>query len=182
MGLDMYLYCNSLPTCKDANAGLSKLEKEFNVPRGIAMYWRKANAIHRWFVANVQGGNDDCGTYDVSTTDLAVLHDTCKEVIESAELVESWTEESYDTAARQMVETPKLVLSDTAKAEELLPVQEGFFFGSMEYDEGYYRDLEATVAGIEAIMENLEPADRFGNVEHKDERGWYVRFQYRSSW
>lgn len=169
MGLDMYLYCNSLSTCKDANAGQSEFDKGFNVPRGIAMYWRKANAIHRWFVANVQGGKDDCGTYDVSATDLVVLHDTCIEVIESAELVEE-------------LETQRLVLSETAKAEELLPVQKGFFFGGTEYDEGYYRDLEATVAGIEAIMENLEPADRFGSVEHKDERGWYVRFQYHSSW
>lgn len=169
MGLDMYLYCNSKRVCEDANAGTSELDREFNIPRGIAMYWRKANAIHRWFVANVQEGKDDCGTYDVSATDLAVLHDTCIEVIESAELVEE-------------LETQRLVLSETAKAEELLPVQKGFFFGGTEYDEGYYRDLEATVAGIEAIMENLEPADRFGNVEHKDERGWYVRLQYRSSW
>lgn len=23
-------------------------------------YWRKANAIHGWFVDNVQKGNDDC--------------------------------------------------------------------------------------------------------------------------
>ena len=23
-------------------------------------YWRKANAIHKWFVDNVQDGNDDC--------------------------------------------------------------------------------------------------------------------------
>ena len=25
-------------------------------------YWRKANAIHGWFVRNVQNGKDDCGT------------------------------------------------------------------------------------------------------------------------
>lgn len=23
-------------------------------------YWRKANAIHKWFVDNVQGGKDEC--------------------------------------------------------------------------------------------------------------------------
>ena len=30
-----------------------------------AGYWRKANAIHRWFVENVQKGEDDCRDYYV---------------------------------------------------------------------------------------------------------------------
>ena len=29
-------------------------------------YWRKSNQIHKWFVDNVQGGNDNCGEYYVS--------------------------------------------------------------------------------------------------------------------
>lgn len=29
-------------------------------------YWRKANAIHKWFVDNVQEGNDNCQSYYVS--------------------------------------------------------------------------------------------------------------------
>ena len=28
-----------------------------------AGYWRKASAIHKWFVDNCQEGDDDCGTY-----------------------------------------------------------------------------------------------------------------------
>ena len=27
-------------------------------------YWRKANHIHRWFVENVQGGEDECQEQD----------------------------------------------------------------------------------------------------------------------
>jgi hypothetical protein len=29
-------------------------------------YWRKFNALHSWFVTNVQIGVDDCGSYEVS--------------------------------------------------------------------------------------------------------------------
>jgi len=36
-------------------------------------YWRKANAIHNWFVQNVQKGKDDCRAYSVSTDDLRKL-------------------------------------------------------------------------------------------------------------
>lgn len=52
-----------------------------------AMYWRKANAIHNWFVQNVQSGNDDCGHYDVSKDDLITLRDLCDIVIATAKQI-----------------------------------------------------------------------------------------------
>ena len=36
-------------------------------------YWRKANQIHKWFVDNVQGGEDDCGAYIVEREQLEDL-------------------------------------------------------------------------------------------------------------
>lgn len=47
-------------------------------------YWRKANQIHNWFVQNVQGGEDDCGIYEVSQAKLIELRDTCQKVIDTA--------------------------------------------------------------------------------------------------
>jgi hypothetical protein len=38
------------------------------------MYWRKANAIHRWFVENVQDGVDDCREYYVDPEKLKDLY------------------------------------------------------------------------------------------------------------
>ena len=35
-----------------------------------AAYWRKANAIHNWFVKNVQNVNDDCDLYHVSKENI----------------------------------------------------------------------------------------------------------------
>ena len=52
MGLDMALTA----TCK------GKLASEASI------YWRKANAIHGWFVKNAQQGIDDCRTYSVDTS------------------------------------------------------------------------------------------------------------------
>ena len=36
-------------------------------------YWRKANAIHQWFVHNAQNDNDDCKKYPVKRKKLESL-------------------------------------------------------------------------------------------------------------
>jgi hypothetical protein len=88
-----------------------------------AIYWRKANAIHAWFVENIQGGTDDCGSYYADRDLLVQLRDKCKEV-----------------------------LADHSKAGELLPCQQGFFFGNTDYDEWYFKDLERTVKELDECM------------------------------
>ena len=85
MGLDMYLEKRT-----DVRLwNFQKEEEQFEVivkkggvtypkinPKNIttvveeAGYWRKANAIHRWFVENVQDGKDDCGEYFVPPSSL----------------------------------------------------------------------------------------------------------------
>ena len=44
-------------------------------------YWRKANQIHKWFVDNVQKGEDDCGEYYVSHEKLKELLTTCRQAL-----------------------------------------------------------------------------------------------------
>lgn len=134
MGLDMYLYRKTYvknwehegkekhDTVTVKRAG--KLRKDIN-PDKVAYiiedagYWRKANGIHRWFVENVQDGEDNCGTYDFEFGELDKLRTLCK-----------------------------AVLDDHSKAEELLPTESGFFFGGTEYDEWYFKELEETVTII----------------------------------
>ena len=48
-----------------------------------AHYWRKSNQIHGWFVANAQGGEDDCREYDVTSEQLTELRDLCRQVLET---------------------------------------------------------------------------------------------------
>lgn len=66
MGLDMYI------------ASRNKIEKKI-VNDEIA-YWRKFNALHSWFVENVQNGVDDCNKYPVSREQLIVLIDLLEKV------------------------------------------------------------------------------------------------------
>jgi len=151
MGLDMYLYKKSYILSGDwfkeehresvviTKGGTEHPNIKSNRVKYITEevgYWRKANAIHKWFVDNVQGGKDDCGTYSVTRKNLQELLDLCN-----------------------------LIIEDKSKASELLPSQSGFFFGSTEYDEWYYRDLEETVK----IMEDCLSDDD-------------AEFEYSSSW
>ena len=48
------------------------------------------------------------------------------------------------------------VLANHDLAEEILPTQGGFFFGSTEYDEWYFKDLEDTVEIINKIMKETD--------------------------
>jgi hypothetical protein len=45
-------------------------------------YWRKFNALHNWFVTNVQIGIDDCGMYEVTKDHVEDLLDTLFIVLE----------------------------------------------------------------------------------------------------
>jgi hypothetical protein len=44
-------------------------------------YWRKANAIHGWFVENVQGGEDECRPHRVGKEELKELREMCRHAL-----------------------------------------------------------------------------------------------------
>ena len=145
MGLDMYLYARQFAFNGFKNQDLyDKLVQEAPFALDTATlqvqvaYWRKANQIHKWFVDHVQDGNDNCEEYRVTRDQLQLLLDNCK-----------------------------LVLINKEEAHNLLPPQEGFFFGSYEYDEFYWQDIQDTIDQIEKILN-----------EYPEE--W--DFKYQSSW
>jgi hypothetical protein len=122
MGLDMMLYRQG--------AGGNPAEE--------VMYWRKANAIHKWFVDTIQGGIDECEPHAVTAGELRELKIACNLVLENRDL-----------------------------ADDLLPTESGFFFGSLEYDDWYFENLVKTVNGLDDIL-----------VEASDDEV----FVYQSSW
>jgi hypothetical protein len=150
MGLDQYLYAKKYTsnftkieefdqlkqTLGTDVAFLTKQNPSISVQVKVGQ-WRKSNQIHQWFVDNCQDGNDDCRESYVNRERLVGLLDLCKQV-----------------------------LANKSKAEELLPTQEGFFFGDTEYNEWYYSDLTDTVE----ILENCLKMDD----------DW--EFYYQSSW
>jgi hypothetical protein len=135
---------------------------------GRAGYWRKANAVHQWFVENVQDGVDDCGTYDVSREDLQSLLDVVNGLLPQIKLTKGQlcTGKSFDK--NSIVETfePGKVV-ENPEVCEVLPTTSGFFFGNTDYNEWYVQDLTDTKAILE---ENLKP--EYANYE----------FSYYASW
>jgi hypothetical protein len=71
MGLDMYLTSRSENERAKANDYADWAE---------LAYWRKFNALHAWFVRNVQDDVDDCGGYVVSQTKLSELVEVLKKL------------------------------------------------------------------------------------------------------
>ena len=160
MGLDMYLYAeknfyssswtgeeykktvNTIAKMMDAESLLFPGENDLQSAklRLEIAYWRKANAIHKYFVDKCADGEDDCEEVYVDKVNLQELLSLCKQVLENHDL-----------------------------ADVLLPTQSGFFFGSTEYDDWYFQDLENTVKTLEKIVSQVE--------SHSD---WYI--YYRASW
>jgi hypothetical protein len=145
MGLDMYLTkriyiknWNHTPDEERFNVKIERGGKPIEslidaVPTNIsytAMYWRKANAIHQWFVDNVQDGVDECQESYVDTDKLISLHSTCVEVLKNKEL-----------------------------AKELLPTQSGFFFGNNTYDEYYFQMIKETEEVLRKELEFMKEVD-----------------------
>jgi hypothetical protein len=135
MGLDMYLNAKRyLWRTRGEEATLAQQISDLDIGNNgmrvkeitcEAMYWRKANAIHYWFVQNIQDGSDDCREYYVSQEKLQSLLETCETVV-----------------------------ADPSKADELLPPAEGFFFGSNAIDEWYWDDLNDTIITMKRILES----------------------------
>ena len=109
-------------------------------------YWRKANAIHNWFVENCQDGEDDCHYHnEVTRRKLESLIGLCRTVILNSVLV---PKEEHGQEI--------LVIEDPTVAKELLPTTDGFFFGSTIYDECYIEDLHATIEICERALESTD--------------------------
>ena len=138
MGLDMYLSAEQYlwdheVRGKEIKEKLKAIEFpgvmsfEFKSIHFKVAYWRKANAIHNWFVQHCQESVDECQRTYVCREQLIQLVALCKKVLANKKL-----------------------------AEELLPSASGFFFGNIEYDEYYFSDLRDTIRMLEPIVDDDE--------------------------
>ena len=138
MGLDMFLSAEHYlwEHEEEGKAAKQKIKKinfpgtRTYEPKSVSFdvaYWRKANAIHNWFVVNCQDDVDKCQRTYVGRDQLRILVNLCKRVLENKTL-----------------------------ASELLPCISGFFFGGTEYDEYYFGDLLETIKMIEPVVDDDE--------------------------
>lgn len=108
-------------------------------------YWRKANAIHAWFVRTVQDGKDECQRSYVDTKQLEELRSACQQILDTADA--------------------DGISCDEDLARRLLPTQEGFFFGSQEYGRYYVQDLRDTVRQIDAVLS--DPLNEYADLYYR---------------
>jgi len=182
MGLDMYLISNSRKLCFTTRNPLEGVSKSL-AQNGVVAYWRKANAIHNWFVKHVQDGCDDCGYYIVTMQDLKDLDSDIDDVLASSRLVMGKVSDGIVVAGKERFDLRQrdgLVIEDTTVAEKLLPTKNGFFFGGTDYDSGYVQDLTYTKRVIEHIRDNVVVRDDAAHVI--DEPDWNLKLFYHSSW
>lgn len=152
MGLDMYLYAKRYLSEYGDEEEKALQEEVSNIvqhkmPGRVCyittevLYWRKANAIHNWFVKNVQDDEDDCREYYVPIDKLKELRDTLSEI-----------------------------LANKDKVEELLPTIHGFFFGSADYDQWYFDEIQRTESVLTDVINSVVDND------------YGLSFYYQSSW
>lgn len=168
MGLDMYLsrkvyIGNKYKEPKDrikiiipkTSAGTNTIKSQkITYIEEEAGYWRKANAIHKWFVDNVQDGEDDCKEYYVNHEQMEELLDLCNRVIKASKLIPGQIQngsQSGPNGLEPIMEDGKLI-EDPTTAKELLPTQSGFFFGNTDYNEWYLDDIKETKKILEEAL------------------------------
>lgn len=145
MGLDMYLFKDYYIGGKyakdsdktieiDSTAIWANKEEKFSFKVGdifsvrcLGAQWRKANAIHKWFVDNCAKGVDNCEEVSVSIEKIRELFDVVRQV-----------------------------KVDHSRAPKLLPTCNGFFFGSTDYDDWYFEDLDYTYDVLKKIIDEAE--------------------------
>jgi hypothetical protein len=118
MGLDSYIYRVE----KDKP---SPKEGPFDEILDEVWYARKANALHKWFVDNLQNGEDECQISLIPQRkfeELKIILDKISDYWYDSDLKHL----SFDDRFKEIKD----------KCSELLPTQSGFFFGPIEYD--YY--------------------------------------------
>ena len=191
MGLDMYLYrkthvrnwdhmrpeeCHQITVKKNKKKHPWIIAKDISSITELVGQWRKANAIHDWFVQNVQNGIDECQESDVSLSHLQELYDACVLVRDNSKLVDGQIKNGYTCKMEngEFVETPIMTegktVVDKSVAEDLLPTTNGFFFGSTDYDQYYMDDINDTIKMLEPLLK-LDLA-----------KEWTISYSYRASW
>jgi hypothetical protein len=139
MGLDMYLYASKYESKSLYRGGNEKgfypedlqdfqtdiFERNFvsKQTKYHIGYWRKFNALHSYIVENFADGVDDCKPIYLSPSDIDNILNTLRKARDNKD-----------------------------KANEILPTSSGFFFGSQDYDEWYWKDVEYSIRLFEELI------------------------------
>ena len=130
-------------------------------------YWRKANAIHGWIVRECADGVDECQRIYIGREKLTELRNLCVNSLANRDTATpavdktisidlEGTEDKVPLAIMSEIMRQRDNRNSTAVIDDPLAPTSGFFFGSTEKDEWYYKDLEYTVEIINSLLANDE--------------------------
>lgn len=148
-------YRKSHPECSfEQWAGVELPEPEVidfyeKYPVKIVGSIRKANHVHGWIVENVQYGFDDKDVYKFKPHLIEMLIEKCDVIVKRCNVVDD-------------------KIDKVELCESILPVTEGFFFGSYDYDQLYYDLTVKTASILKKIMEETD----FDNEEVFYQASW----------
>jgi hypothetical protein len=91
-------------------------------------YWRKFNALHKWFVDNVQDGIDEC------------------------QRSRRLTKDDFENVLYVL----KAIRKNPKTAPEMMPTSSGFFFGDTTYDNYFMEDVKHAIKTFELLCERVE--------------------------
>ena len=227
MGLDMYL--DRRVEFKSSIADATKIKEVAKImksarvsARGEVCYWRKFNALHKYFVDNFLGDNenDNCQDMYLSIEDIKALLKMLKElrgkiklgdgyvsmgtqwlskddigehkagdIINASELNPKlldedgrikrvivrnvWNGENPYEVEFQMIDK---TITNPEVCEDILPTEDGFFFGSTAYDKYYLDDINDTIKKLEKVVEDHKKIVEAGVDETAIDyiyRAWY---------
>jgi len=130
MGLDMFLYdVTEIGPDRDKwpqwvwNGIYDRGDKTVRVAK-----LRKFNALHRWFVTEIQGGVDECEMSRRITAD----------------------------ELKGLLAALKAIVEEPSEGPLRLPVQPGYFFGSTEYGTWYEEEVRDAIPAIENAIKLTE--------------------------
>jgi hypothetical protein len=89
-------------------------------------YFRKVNFLIPFVESKIGRELEDCETVKLTKADLEALVERCKEV-----------------------------LAHHDNAVELLPTRDGFFFGSTDYDEWYFKDVQEVHDDVSDLLSTM---------------------------
>lgn len=178
LGLDQWLYKKNYVKNwdHDKEKAIINLAGEKTVgikPERIAyiteeiFYWRKANQIHAFFMADQE---DHCQDIHVTPLKLQDLHALCTQIINECPLVDGVVGNGKSFKDGEWVQNTELgkILSNQELAHKLLPTQEGFFFGNTEYNQYYMEDIVAT----KEMLDELFKQPKWNHADYTYSPSW----------
>lgn len=164
MGLDMYLF--GIKKDKERSLGDPSEGRWKEV-----CYWRKANAIHKWFNIHFIKQQDPWGYYEITEDDLQGLLLICKLLRclkdNPNNSILSFINTKWFNYVQNESPDWDYDAADLIAQAILPPDNMGCFFGSGAVDDWYWENIDDTIKQLTKVLE--------------DEEG-YRKFFYMASW